>query len=529
MGENKKIIKKIACIQLESRFPDFCSKIIMPRYGLPLIGNILRESGYEVKVFIEHIEKLDMEWIYQADLIVMSSMTGAANRTYEFADWVKNELKIPVILGGEHASSFADDALDWADFVVRREGDEIISDLIRTIEEGTSLDTIPGISYNKGNSKIHNEPGPPPQQINTLQDLNIIHGYPKEDGLSLMLKRRKVKVICVQSTRGCPYECKFCVTPRLFGYSYRYRDVEAVINDIKMKLPYGRDLIFTDNLFAINKKRTNYLLDRMIEEGIGKHETFTCFCRVEIGKDPDLLEKMYQAGMRTICLGLESINDVTLKNINKNQTISDVIKTIKTIQDADIDVSGSFIAGSEEDRASTLMDTTNFAIENGLVSFYFISLWYYPGDPNSPLIPQRLIMPSFDYCTGHFVTHFPKKMKPSTLQRTIINAQKRFWNLKRCVRFAVSGDFKKALHIAGHVYAFSEVERNQLEYANYLESIEYGYYDTNERLLMDRIVKREPDSIVLRSHKAAIPKFDSKESIKSGSDYNVLESSGNHF
>ena len=500
---------RIACVQLDARLPDFCTRVIMPRYGLPVIGSLLQQAGYEVRVFIEHVAAPDLDWVLGADVILFSALTGAANRTYALAEWLRERTKAPLVLGGEHASSFTDDALDWFDYVVRREGDGLILELIHALEEGRSAEGLAGISYRTADGrKVHAPPGPVPRELDAVHDLGLIHGYPREDGLQLLRRRGKVKIICVQATRGCPYHCSFCVTPRLFGFSYRFRDVEAVIADIQGKLPYGREFLFVDNLFALNKAHTHKLLDRMIAEGIGEQAEFTCFCRVEIGKDAPMLEKMYRAGMRTICLGLESISEETLQSIDKRQSLEDTVRAIRAIQQAGIHVSGSFIAGSEADTRKSLLDTVDFVIEHGLRSFFFISQWYYPGDPRAPLVPQRQIMPSFDYLTGHFVTHFPARMKPSTLQRTIVEAQRRFWSLSRAARLAASGQVGTALHIAAHRYAFSDVERHQLEYAAYLESIENGYYDAGERLRMDRILTRELDPIVKRGAESGVVALD---------------------
>jgi anaerobic magnesium-protoporphyrin IX monomethyl ester cyclase len=500
---------RIACVQLDARLPDFCTQVIMPRYGLPLIGSLLQQAGYEVRVFIEHVAPPDLDWVLGADVILFSALTGAANRTYELARWLRQRTKAPLIIGGEHASSFTDDALDWFDYAVRREGDGLILDLIHALEEHGRAEGLPGISYRAANGqKVHPPPGPVPRELDAVQDLGIIHGYPREDGLRLLLSRRKAKIICVQATRGCPYHCSFCVTPRLFGFSYRFRDVEAVIDDIRRKLPYGREFLFVDNLFALNKAHTLKLLDRMIEEGIGERAEFTCFCRVEIGDNPEMLERMHRAGIRTICLGLESINDQTLQSIDKRQSLEDTVRAIHAIQRAGIHVSGSFLAGAEADTRESLLATVDFVIEHGLRSFFYISLWYYPGDPRSPLIPQREIMTSFDYLTGHFVTHFPALMKPSTLQRTLVDAQRRFWSLSRAARFAARGQAGTALHLAAHRYAFTEVERHQLEYAASLEAIEDGYYDSGERLLMDRILQRELDPIVKRGLESGVVALD---------------------
>jgi radical SAM superfamily enzyme YgiQ (UPF0313 family) len=502
--------RRIACVQLDARLPDFCSKLVMPRYGLPVIGAVLRQAGYEVRVFVEHVAPPDLDAVAAADAILLSALTGAATRTYELVDALRRRTRAPIVLGGEHATSFADDALDWVDFVVRLEGDETILALLSALEAGRGVEDVSGLSYRAGERKVHNPPGPPPRNIHVVHDLEIIHGYPREDGLWLAAKRGKAKIICVQSTRGCPYDCGFCVTPRLFRFSYRARELERVIEDIERKLPFGREFLFVDNLFAVDRERTRRLLERMIERGIGERAVFTCFCRVEVSRDAALLALMRRAGIGTICLGLESIDDATLDGIDKRQHLPDMIAAIEAIRAAGIQVSGSFIAGCENDTRDSLLATVDFCVARGLYSFFFISLWYYPGDPRCPMPPERLIIPSFDYCTGSFVTHFPARMRPSTLQRTLVDAQRRFWGLARAVALASRGDFAQAIHVAAHRHAFREVERHQLEYASFLESMEHGYYDERERLRADRIGRRQLDPIVRRALASGVVALDSQ-------------------
>lgn len=502
-------IKRIACVQLEPKLPDFCKHVIMPRYGLPVIGSLLKQAGYEVKVFIEHVAPPDMDWVLSSDVLLLSSFTGAANRTCEFVERVRSKRSIPVILGGEHASSFAEESLDWADFVLRGEGDQSILDLLNALGKDLPLNNISGLSYKQGNNIIHNPMTKVPENIDVVHDLGIIHYYPKEYGFRLLLKRRKAKIICVQATRGCPFGCSFCVAPRLFNYTYRLRDIEAIIEDIRIKLPYGRDFLFTDNIFALNIKKVNILLDRMIEEGFGKAAEFTSFCRIEISKEPETLKKMYRAGFRYICLGLESIDDRALKDINKRQTRSDMITAIRKINDAGIKVSSSFIAGNDTDTPGTLSKIVDFAIENKLDSLHFISLWYYPGDPRCPMPLERIIIPNFDFCTGSFVTHFPMRIKPSMLQRSLVAAQRKFWSIKRALKSALRFNFRHALHLITHRYAYVLVEKEQLRYAKYLETIEDGYYDQNQCLRLDRIAGRPIDPLVARAAKAGNIKLDS--------------------
>jgi hypothetical protein len=128
------------------------------------------------------------------------------------------------------------------------------------------------------------------------------------------------------------------------------------------------------------------------------------------------------------------------------------------------------------------------------------------------MLPERLIMPSFDYCTGHFVTHFPQRMKPSTLQRTLVDAQRRFWSLRRAAGLAAHGDLAGAAHIAAHRWAFRPVEERQLAYAEQLEKIEAGYYGTDGLLALERVARRPLDEIVRRTAASGVVALDTLRS-----------------
>jgi radical SAM superfamily enzyme YgiQ (UPF0313 family) len=76
----------------------------MPRYGLPVIGAVLDQAGYEVKIFVEHIAEPDMNWILSADVLLVSAFTGAANKTRDFLQSIRKIRNVPIVLGGKHGS-----------------------------------------------------------------------------------------------------------------------------------------------------------------------------------------------------------------------------------------------------------------------------------------------------------------------------------------------------------------------------------------------------------------------------------------
>jgi radical SAM superfamily enzyme YgiQ (UPF0313 family) len=147
-------IKKITCIQMEGVFPDLCYRTVMPDYGMPIIGTLLAEAGYDVKIYLEHIKPPDWDRIAESDLVCFSSLNAGADKTYELSNKIRAQLGIPTIIGGTHATYFPESCLEHCDYVVLGEGDETIIDLVNTLESGGDLETVPGVAYLAG-GEVH--------------------------------------------------------------------------------------------------------------------------------------------------------------------------------------------------------------------------------------------------------------------------------------------------------------------------------------------------------------------------------------
>ena len=215
-------VKKITVIQLDNRYPDLGHRLIMPRYGTVVIGSLARDLGYDVKIYVEHICKPDMERIKESDYVCFSMMSGSANKSYQMIDEIKKQTSAPVIVGGTHATFFPEDVLKHADFVVRQEGDETFKALLAALENGTSLREIKGLSYRFDGIVIHNcdRPPPPPERITAWPDYTLVEAFEKITKWERLFGMKK-RMLCVQSSRGCTRSCSFCITPRMYG-SDRY-------------------------------------------------------------------------------------------------------------------------------------------------------------------------------------------------------------------------------------------------------------------------------------------------------------------
>jgi anaerobic magnesium-protoporphyrin IX monomethyl ester cyclase len=480
-------IERIVGIQLSSLFPDICHKLIMPDYGICIIGSVLAEQGYEVEIFIEHIEPPSMEAISASDLVLMSTFSAAARRTYELADRIRNELNIPVVMGGTHATYFVEDCLNHCDFVVLREGDETIVELTRALSTGSPLSEVAGIAYRHNGQIVRTQDRPGPERFETIQNYGLIRGFRRFKWHD-MLRRSRIPLLTVQSSRGCPFHCRFCIVDTMFD-RYRVRDIESLIADLRQKRPFGRELLFVDNYFGADVPYTKHLLKRIIQEGFGFD--IIVLCRIDVARDPKLLESMRLAGVTAVYVGIESIQPETLKGFAKRQTVKGIQSALSAFHDHGFRVSGSFVIGADTDTPATIEATVRFAMENRIEVCYFFPLWGHYVERklgNRPIIPRyRSLFKGWDYCDGNFVSHFPLYMRPSELQQAVIDAHRTvyspfaFWDAFR------RKDWTAVKEKAINLYGWSFIEKGLRQYIPWLQQVEEGFYGSEGRLLEDRL------------------------------------------
>jgi len=486
-----KQIKKITCIQLHGEFPDFCSRLVMPDYGLPLIGTILSEIGYDVRVYIERIKPPEWDRIAESDLICFSSWNAGADKTYRLAKEIRSRIGIPTIIGGVHASYFPESCLQYCDYVVFGEGDETIVELVKTLTYGGEVERVAGIAYRVGDQVHYTAPRSGPTRFDTIPNFSLIEGYPRMGPLDILIQRKK-PVLTVQSSRGCPFNCTFCIVNTMFPNGYRTRDVESVILDLQDKRKYGRELIFVDNEFAADRSYAKKLLRRMIEEDFDFD--IVVFARVEVTEDDELLALMRQAGISCIYQGYESIHPETLIALNKRQNPEQIMAAIGKLHSFGFSVLASFVVGADADTLEAIQFTVDFVLHQKLTNAYFWPLGgYFPEKKSGyqTITPwYRTIFLGWSYYDGHFVTHFPLQMSPSTLQRALIDAYRTTYSptqivqALRCQKFADA--YKKFLFR----YQLGDIEKGVREYIPFLEEFEDGLYDSDGNLCEDLLVKR---------------------------------------
>jgi radical SAM superfamily enzyme YgiQ (UPF0313 family) len=484
-------IKRITCIQLSGEFPDFCYRLVMPDYGMPFIGTVLSEAGYDVEVYMEHVKAPEWSRIAESDLVCFSTLSVGADKTRRLASEIRSKLAIPIIIGGTHATYFPESCLEFSDYVAFGEGEEAVLELIQTLADGGDVSNVRGIAYRSGDRMTRTPSRPGPQTFETIPNFNLIAGYHRMSTLDMILQR-KIPLLTVQSSRGCQFKCTFCIVNTMFPDGYRKRDIESLIRDLRDKRQYGRELLFVDNDFAAIRPYTKQLLRRMIEE---KFEfDIGVLTRIEVARDDELLELMRQAGITQIYQGYESVQPETLVGYNKKQTLEKIIAAIEKLHSFGFRISGSFVIGADTDTLDTIRHSADFVVDQKLTNAYFFSLWgHYPEQIRGyqTIIPwYRSIFREWKYCDGNFVTHFPLHMRPSQLQRALIDAYRQVFSPAQIINAVSRGKYADGREKLGHRYMWWLIEKGLRQYIPFLEELEHGLYDGGDKLQQDRLIKR---------------------------------------
>ena len=158
------------------------------------------------------------------------------------------------------------------------------------------------------------------------------------------------------------------------------RNPVDVVAEIKiLHGAYGvRTFKITDEMFLLNKQHYSAICDGLIDSGISDHLNIWAYARVDT-VDPTRLGRLRKAGFRWLALGIESGSAYVRDGANKKLHSQDIARTVRSIQDQDINVIGNFIFGLPDDDLQTMDETLALAIECMPDFANFYSCMAYPG------------------------------------------------------------------------------------------------------------------------------------------------------
>jgi anaerobic magnesium-protoporphyrin IX monomethyl ester cyclase len=320
--------------------------------GVISIATFLQEHGIRVAAIQDfHHDEIDTTGV---DIVGISSTFMDLAYVGEIASYIKGlDSRVKIVLGGPLSWSFAPDdmwrAIPDIDVVVTREGERTFLDVIRAIRTGSPLEGIPGISLREGESSIQTAPRSP-------MDLDEL---PPPDW-TLARLRDKIRVLPLETARGCVNNCAFCSEVNYWGKPVRHKSVKRVAAEVRRTAEqYGITAFrIVDSCFTAPPQRCGEICDAIYDTCTkrGADIRWTSYARVD-NLTPDLLERMKRSGCVALDVGMESGDPGILRSMGKHYTPDKIVEVAEMARQVGILLHYNVVIGFPGETAASVQNT----------------------------------------------------------------------------------------------------------------------------------------------------------------------------
>ncbi|MDD4939908.1 MAG: radical SAM protein [Candidatus Omnitrophica bacterium] len=364
-----------------------------PPYPLLLLATVIKDQGHDAEVIDASAQHITVEGAvartkaFDAVVINSSVMTFAEDAKVLRILKDSNE-KLRTVVSGAAPTFMPEFCLKdpGVDIIVRREPEFIIRDLINSLGSGDPRwHDLLGIGYKKDSSPVINAQYP---FIENLDDLPFVDWslLPRgADYFNPVIKR--YPYVTDLTTRGCPGQCIFCMSPPFYGFKVRGRSAENVLEGFRRFIRQGyREVYLRDEMFTSLKNRNRQIFETMIKEKMG----LSWLCSVKIGSiNREDMRLMKRAGCHTIKFGVETGVQKILDNIRKGITLEQVRDAFKWAKQLGINTHAHVMVGHPGENKNTIKETIRFLKEIDPTTVTFGILTPYPGTPLFEEVSKR--------------------------------------------------------------------------------------------------------------------------------------------
>jgi anaerobic magnesium-protoporphyrin IX monomethyl ester cyclase len=415
--------------------------------GIGYLAAVL-EEGYAVDVIDCQVQQhtpreLESELSrIQPDIIGITSTTLTYRSATDIVQTAKkacpNSL---IIMGGPHVTVLDEQTLNEqpeVDIIVRGEGERTLLEIADLVTKSSmkDLNRVSGITFRKNGQIVQTVDRPFIQNIDELP-------YPAFKHFDVSKYRIFGKTyLPVITSRGCPFQCTFCLASKMCGRGFRARSPKNVVDELEfLRDNYGADAFsFYDDTFTFDRKRARDICKEMKNRKVDLQ--WDCRTRVDRISKEDLLV-LRNANCQLIHFGVESGSQKMLNLMKKGTTVEQNARAIKWAKEAGISVAISVVVGYPGETPELLQETLNFIYKTRPDYVYMCVAIPYPGTEMYNYLNELgwEMSPRWDHYdeqTVVFKNPLLSSEQIAEMQRTFFN---KFFSLSYLLRQSVKRDF----------------------------------------------------------------------------------------
>ncbi|MBN1594577.1 radical SAM protein [candidate division FCPU426 bacterium] len=342
-----------------------------PPISLALLGTLAQKYG-DVRLWDGNVEPLTLDELlaavenFKADVVVVNSGFPSIEQDMAVAKAIKDRWAgKKVISFGVYFTMLEKEGFlhyPFLDAVMVGEPEETFMELLDSWARGAqNLRNVRGLIYKDGRQVIMTAPRPLLEDLDALPmpDRRLL-----KNELYRLPHNNKVYTL-INSARGCPYDCIYCIVKTYYGAKLRKHSIGYVIREIRHCLEtFGiRDFLFWEEAFTLDKRYVLQLCAAMAEQGL----TISWAATTRVGSlTEDVAAAMKKAGCYLIGLGIESSSQDILDQAKKKQTIADIERAVAICKKYKIQTMGHFIFGLPGETRATAEQTLKFMRRLGI-------------------------------------------------------------------------------------------------------------------------------------------------------------------
>lgn len=291
-------------------------------------------DGWDVRLAEEAVHPVDLDADVQ--FVAITGKVTQRGRMIALAEAFRRRGRT-ILIGGPFATLSPDEMRPHADILVTGEMEELAPRLFAALADGTWLDR-----YDGGRADIRLAPVP-------RWDL-----YPVE----------RAQLGALQTTRGCPFSCEFCDVIQYQGRKQRHKNIAQVLRELDALYEVGfRNVFLVDDNFTVHRAWAREVLDAITTWNAARDDrvAFLTQASLDIARDEDMLERCRAAGLTMLFMGVETINEDSLREAGKRQNLlMPMLQAVDRIVDHGIGVHAGIIVGFDHDGPETFAALRDF-------------------------------------------------------------------------------------------------------------------------------------------------------------------------